>query len=95
MNYISTIPFDVLKIDKSFIDEIGTDPTKSALVKTIIQLSHSMGAKVVAEGVETQEQLKLLENMECDIIQGYLFSKPLSSHDLIEFVNSNSAWNNG
>lgn len=81
LSYLSVMPINKLKIDKSFIDFIENSEKDKSIVEGIIKLSHNMGIKVVAEGVEEDNQLKLLEEMNCDKIQGYLFSKPLSSED--------------
>ncbi|MGC9404117.1 putative bifunctional diguanylate cyclase/phosphodiesterase [Vibrio genomosp. F10 str. 9ZC157] len=81
LNYLKKLPIDILKIDKSFIDECVTLHTDHMLVKTIIQMGHNLGKVVVAEGVETQDQLDLLKNEHCNKYQGYLFSKPLYAKD--------------
>ena len=75
---LKKLPIDVLKIDKSFIDEINQNDSGNAIVKSIIDLAHSLNISVVAEGVETQEQFTYLQNGHCDIVQGYYFSKPLN-----------------
>ncbi len=75
LNYLSKLPLDTLKIDRSFIIEMTLAPEGQALVSTIINLAHSLQLKVVAEGVETAEQSRLLQTMHCDEMQGYLFSK--------------------
>ncbi|MCT8975952.1 bifunctional diguanylate cyclase/phosphodiesterase [Clostridium sp. CX1] len=75
--YLKKFPIDKLKIDKSFIRDITQNKENEAIVKTIIDLSKSMGIKVVAEGVETKEQLEILRKLNCDEVQGYLFSKPV------------------
>lgn len=79
------IKADIIKIDKYFIDNI--ENTKH-LIEYIIESTHRMGAKVVAEGVETKEQLDILKELGCDMIQGYYFSKPLSSEEFIEYYKS-------
>lgn len=76
LNYLKRLPIDVLKIDKSFVDGIGVDEKSEYIAESIIKLSHSLNLKVVAEGVETKEQLGYLDKMKCDIAQGYYFSKP-------------------
>lgn len=75
LNYLSKLPLDTLKIDRSFVIEMTIAPEGLALVSTIINLAHSLKLKVVAEGVETLEQSRLLQAMSCDEMQGYLFSK--------------------
>ena len=77
LNYLKRLPVDVLKIDRSFIADIESDPSDSAIVSGIIGLAQSLGMKTVAEGVETEEQRKILEDLGCDNYQGYLYSKPL------------------
>ncbi len=77
LNYLTSIPINTLKIDKSFIDNIGKNDKDFHIADTIIQLAHSINITVIAEGVEYEEQLALLKRKKCDIIQGFLFSKPL------------------
>ena len=76
LSYLKRLPIDVLKIDKSFVDGIGVDEKSEYIAESIIKLSHSLNLKVVAEGVETKEQLGYLNKMKCDVAQGYYFSKP-------------------
>jgi len=82
---LHTLPFDVLKIDRSFVDVIGKSEGSSAIVRAIITMAHNLDIKVVAEGVETEEQLKFLRVEGCDEIQGYLISRPLDSKGLEDF----------
>jgi diguanylate cyclase (GGDEF)-like protein len=88
LSYLSRLPIDVLKIDKSFIHAMTV--ADASIVKAIIALGHSLGLRVVAEGVETPEQLAYLAERGCDEVQGYLFSKPVPAHEftrlLIEHV---------
>jgi EAL domain-containing protein (putative c-di-GMP-specific phosphodiesterase class I) len=77
LSYLSRLPVDTLKIDRSFVTAMTETPEGLALVSTIINLAHSLKRNVVAEGVETEEQSKLLRLLNCDQMQGYLFSKPL------------------
>jgi len=79
LSYLSKLPVDTLKIDRSFVIEMTESTEGLSLVSTIINLAHSMKLKVVAEGVETEEQANLLRKLSCDEMQGYLFSKPLPS----------------
>ncbi|WP_443659955.1 sensor domain-containing protein [Clostridium algidicarnis] len=88
LNYLSVMPINKLKIDKSFIDFIDKNKKDRSIVEGIINLSHNMGIKVVAEGVEDYNQLKLLEDMGCDNIQGYIFSKPLPAKDVEKFMTT-------
>jgi diguanylate cyclase (GGDEF)-like protein/PAS domain S-box-containing protein len=77
LSYLSQFPVDTLKIDRSFVINMTNGPQGLALVSTIISLAHALALKVVAEGVETEEQSRLLLLLNCDEIQGYLFSKPV------------------
>lgn len=80
-NYLRRLPINTLKIDKSFIDGICQSDKEQAIAFGIIQLAHKMELEVVAEGVESQQQLSLLKKQNCDKIQGYIFSKPLPADD--------------
>jgi len=86
LSYLRKYPFDVLKIDRSFINDITEDIADRELVNAAIVMAHSLGLKVVAEGVETKEQLALLAAQGCDIAQGYLFSKPVSAKKIDEMI---------
>ncbi|MDP1775535.1 MAG: EAL domain-containing protein, partial [Moraxellaceae bacterium] len=77
----------VLKIDKSFIDGIEDQYEKRLLIRTIINLGHSLGLKLVAEGVETEIQLTKLKQYGCDFIQGYFFFQPMNEQSLIKAMN--------
>lgn len=82
-NYLVKLPLSAVKIDKSFIDEMSEGEEYKKLIKLIIDSSHSMQLDTVAEGVETEEQLKELRNMGIEYIQGYIFSKPLKENDAL------------
>jgi diguanylate cyclase (GGDEF)-like protein len=86
-NYLTQIPIDTLKIDKSFIDGICSNEKDRCIADSIIDLAHKMDISVVAEGVEDNEQLQILQDQFCDTLQGYLFSKPLNSTDFIELLS--------
>jgi EAL domain-containing protein (putative c-di-GMP-specific phosphodiesterase class I) len=79
LNYLARLPSDEIKIDQSFIALITESPETMALVTNIIGLAHSLSLKVVAEGVEDQDQAKLLRLLRCDVLQGYLLGKPVSA----------------
>ncbi len=86
LNYLTKMPIDTLKIDKSFIDNICTSEKDAQIAESIIQLAHSLDIKVVAEGVESEDQLAVLRGKHCDIIQGYIYSKPLHPGQLLEII---------
>lgn len=79
LNYLQQLPINNMKIDKSFVQDIANDRNKSYIAESIIQLAHRLNLEVIAEGVETEEQLRILVNKNCDIIQGFIFSEPLPS----------------
>ncbi|HIJ59435.1 MAG TPA: EAL domain-containing protein [Nitrospirae bacterium] len=79
LNYLKNLPISKLKIDKAFVNNITTDNKDAMIVKTIIDIAHNLNLKVIAEGVEHLEQMEFLRNLNCDELQGYLFSKPLPS----------------
>ena len=87
LTYLRDFPVHVLKVDQSFVREITINPEDSAIVETIIDLAHRLHLTVIAEGVENEEQLKVLSRMNCEQIQGYYFSRPMSPVDFIEYVS--------
>ncbi|MER2189461.1 MAG: EAL domain-containing protein [Solibacillus sp.] len=86
LSYLVRFPLDVLKIDRSFIQQICSLDDKQAIVDAIIQMAHRLNMKVVAEGAESAQQVELLRELGCDYIQGYYYSKPLPMNDLLEFL---------
>lgn len=85
LSYLKQLPITTLKIDKVFIDSIADKNPEASLAESIITIGHKMGLKVLAEGVEAKEQLDYLRRYKCDIIQGYIFSKPLNKEDAVTF----------
>ena len=84
--YLKRFPIDILKIDQSFVRDLATDPNDAAIVKTIIAMAHTLGMRVIAEGVETYEQLAFLRDQGCDGSQGYYCSKPLTTDDFTKLL---------
>jgi len=88
LSYLRSYPFDTLKVDKSFINDITVDPGDLELVGAAIAMGHGLNLKVVAEGIETEEQYHLLRSLKCDYGQGYLFSKPLPRAEFKELLQT-------
>lgn len=86
LNYLTKMPINTLKIDKSFIDNICNSNKDAFISEAIIQLAHSLDIKVVAEGVENEEQLILLRKQRCDFVQGYIYSPPLHPSALLDII---------
>jgi len=84
--YLKQLPVHELKIDKSFVIEMDTDENDAVIVRSTIDLAHNLGLKVVAEGVQTQEVKDLLEILDCDLIQGYLLSKPVTAEEITKWL---------
>jgi diguanylate cyclase (GGDEF)-like protein/PAS domain S-box-containing protein len=91
LSYLKRFAVDRLKIDRSFVRDINTDPDNAAIVRAVIQLAHSLRLDTIAEGVETQEQLAFLRQEGCRGVQGFLLSRPLSSADLKTFLHERMA----
>jgi diguanylate cyclase (GGDEF)-like protein len=92
LSYLKRFPVSFLKIDRSFIDGLEKDPEDTVLVSGIITLAHTLGMRVIAEGVETAEQLARLREMGCDIAQGNYFSEPVSGRAVTAFLANDLRW---
>ncbi len=90
LSYLTRFPCSILKIDRSFISRMLEDENSAVLVSAIIKMGHSLGMQIIAEGVETNLQLSILQGQGCDLIQGYYFSKPVPGHELPEFINNSN-----
>ncbi|WP_305043951.1 putative bifunctional diguanylate cyclase/phosphodiesterase [Geoalkalibacter sp.] len=86
LNYLRRFPVDSLKIDRSFIADVVSDPSGSSVVTSVISIAHNLGLSAIAEGVETSDQLDFLVDNGCDMLQGYIFSKPMPADEYAELL---------
>ena len=89
LSYLKRLPINLLKIDRSFVNNCLLNSIDSDIIRTIIILAHSMGIDVIAEGVETEQQSTLLKSLNCDFVQGYLFGKPMPSEEFEKLIFNN------
>jgi EAL domain-containing protein (putative c-di-GMP-specific phosphodiesterase class I) len=89
LNHLKRFPINTVKVDRTFVRDIPTDPDDAAIVGAIVSMAHNMGLKVIAEGVETEEQLEFLRTLQCDEIQGFLFSPPVTHQEAMELLDLN------
>ncbi|MBN1500890.1 MAG: EAL domain-containing protein [Spirochaetes bacterium] len=89
LSYLNKLPFDTIKIDKSFINNINPSAENFLVVESLINLIHKMGFKIITEGIETEKQYKLLSEFSCDYIQGFLISRPLPEEKVFPFLKIN------
>ncbi len=91
LSYLSRLPVSCLKIDRSFVAGLGSDPSSGAIVRAVLSLAHSMGIEACAEGVERPEQLALLDALGCELGQGYLWAKPLAAAQLADLTSAGTS----
>jgi diguanylate cyclase (GGDEF)-like protein len=91
LSYLKRFPIDTLKLDQAFVRGVLSDPSDAAIVSAVISMAHSLDLEVVAEGVETAEQLSFLQSRQCDRIQGYYFSAPLTAAEMEPYLLSSAA----
>jgi diguanylate cyclase (GGDEF)-like protein len=92
LNYLHRLPFDTLKIDRSFVNSVGDDGKDSEVLKTIILLAKNLKMGVIAEGIETVNQLSILQNLRCEYGQGYLMAKPLPKEEIDKSLRQDRDW---
>ena len=90
LSRLRRIPVDTLKIDRTFISNMDTDPENREIVRAIIVLAHNLGLKVVAEGTETIKHIELLKQFNCEMAQGYFFSRPVDDQAMLKLLGANS-----
>lgn len=93
LGYLHKLPIDTLKIDRTFISRLGSDASGSEIVQTIMALAHGLGMQVIAEGVETDEQLSELKSMHCDYVQGFLLAKPVDNMEAGQILDKSFSSN--
>jgi EAL domain-containing protein (putative c-di-GMP-specific phosphodiesterase class I) len=91
LSRLQHFPVDTLKIDRSFVSRMDTDPETREIVRLIVMLAHGLGLKIVAEGIETQTQADMLKTLGCELAQGYLYSKPVPSQAIDQLLRENRA----
>ena len=101
LSYLKRWRVDSLKIDRSFVRDIATDPSDHAIVSAIVAMARSLNIQVVAEGIETWQQLEILRNMGCSLAQGFLFARPCAANDATRYLRVepldllDANWRNG
>jgi diguanylate cyclase (GGDEF)-like protein/PAS domain S-box-containing protein len=93
--YLTRLPLDALKVDRSFIDGLGTEPEDTAITEAIVAMSHALSLTVVGEGAETAEQVAELERLGCDLVQGFYFSRPVPAAEITRMLESGVPWRAG
>jgi EAL domain-containing protein (putative c-di-GMP-specific phosphodiesterase class I) len=86
LSALQQFPISTLKIDKSFVRDVAVDKDDAAIVTAIIQMAHSLSLEVVAEGVESEQQLEFLREQNCDYVQGHLFGDPMTAQQLLDLM---------
>jgi EAL domain-containing protein (putative c-di-GMP-specific phosphodiesterase class I) len=84
--YLTRFPISALKIDRSFVQDMSRDKSAATIVRTIVEMAHSLSFTVIAEGVETEEQARLLQLLRCEQAQGYLFARPMPAAELVTWL---------
>jgi EAL domain-containing protein (putative c-di-GMP-specific phosphodiesterase class I) len=89
--YLKRFPVQRLKVDRAFVHDLGRDHDSSAIIRAIVTLGHGLQMRIVAEGVETEAQLALLRELDCDEYQGYLFSRPIEAGEVVPLLRAHAA----
>jgi EAL domain-containing protein (putative c-di-GMP-specific phosphodiesterase class I) len=91
LSCLHQFPLDGLKIDRQFVSSITTRPDHAAVIRAIVQLAHNLNIPLVAEGIETVDQIKVLDSLGCDQAQGYFFAKPMDREKATKFIEEHNA----
>ena len=92
LSYLKRFPVDAVKVDRAFVDGLGTDPHDSALVAAIVAMADALGLEVTAEGVETQDQLAILKRLQCRRAQGFYLARPMPADAMSRLVAESHRW---
>jgi diguanylate cyclase len=95
LNYLRQLPARQLKIDRSFVQDLASSSDARAVVDAVVRLAHALSLRVVAEGVETEEQRKLLLDLSCDELQGYYFAKPMPAGEVLDWTYAQNHQHDG
>jgi len=91
IGYLRQFPFDVLKVDRSFVRDIGINATANALIQSLVSLGDAMDLSVIAEGIENEDQLRLLRLVQCEYLQGFYLSKPVAADEITALLAAGGA----
>ncbi len=92
LSYLTRLPLDALKVDRSFVDGLGTEPRDTAVTEAIVAMSHALSLEVVGEGAETELQIAELTRLGCDLVQGFHFSRPVPASEITRMLEDGPAW---
>jgi EAL domain-containing protein (putative c-di-GMP-specific phosphodiesterase class I) len=95
LSYLTRLPLDSLKVDRSFVDGLGTEPRDTAVTEAIIAMSRALSLRVVGEGAETELQVAELARLGCDLVQGFYFSRPVEAEEITRMLTDGPAWLSG
>src|SRR5581483_7377598 len=95
LSYLRQHPIGTVKIDRTFLEDVPQNPASATLVETIVVMAHALGKRVIAEGIETAEQLDFLRERSCDIAQGFYLSRPLSAEAVTELLQARAQSGSG
>ncbi len=92
LSYLTRLPLDALKVDRSFVDGLGTESRDTAVTEAIVAMSRALSLRVVGEGAETEQQVAELARLGCDLVQGFHFSRPVPAAEITRMLAEGPAW---